>query len=227
MRVLVAEDDLNVCEMLKLFFEREGFAAVFVHDGEEAIRRWEKEAFDLIILDWMLPKKSGIEVCKWIRSKSQSVPILLLTARTAEADQVLGFDLGADDYVTKPFRPLALIARMKALLRRVKQNSQAESSSASKLVIDEERHEVRYQGEVIKGITPREFQLLSLMSRYPKRVFTRDELLERVWGMDYYVDERTVDAQVKRLRKKLAPTGRTWIETVRGVGYRFVEDEDA
>jgi DNA-binding response OmpR family regulator len=102
-----------------------------------------------------------------------------------------------------------------------------ESSSENKLVIDEERFEVRYQGEVIKGITPREFQLLSLMSRYPKRVFTREELLERVWGMDYYVDERTVDAQVKRLRKKLAPTGRTWIETVRGVGYRFVEDEDA
>lgn len=227
MRVLVAEDDLSVCEMLNLFFEREGFEGVFVHDGEAAIERWENEAFDLIILDWMLPKKSGIEVCKQIRLKSQSVPILLLTARTEESDQVLGFDLGADDYVTKPFRPLALIARMKALLRRANPHVLEESSSENKLVIDEERFEVRYQGEVIKGITPREFQLLSLMSRYPKRVFTREELLERVWGMDYYVDERTVDAQVKRLRKKLAPTGRTWIETVRGVGYRFVEDEDA
>jgi two-component system OmpR family response regulator len=226
-RILVAEDDRSVCEMLELFMKREGFDVTFVHDGEKALDEWRKGGYDLLVLDWMLPKVDGVRVCRKVRETSD-VPILLLTARTGESDQVLGLEMGADDYVTKPFSPLALMARIKALLRRAGRNptvaGPADTPPGQRLTLDEETREVRIDGERVSGITPKEFELLRLFVRHPRRVFTREELLERVWGYDWYGDERTVDAHIKRLRKKIDRPGASWIRTVWGVGYKFVED---
>ncbi|MBD1370918.1 response regulator transcription factor [Hazenella sp. IB182357] len=228
MRLLIAEDDTSVCEMLDLFMRKEGYQVSFVHDGQAALDHWNNQDFDLIILDWMLPKMDGVRVCQIIR-QSSDVPIILLTARTGESDQVLGLELGADDYVTKPFSPLALIARIKAILRRSQreQTSLTEHKLKSKyFLVNEEMREILYDGEVIEDLTPKEFELLKLFIQHPKRVFSREELLSRVWNYDFYGDERTVDAHIKRLRKKIIRDHHQWIQTVWGVGYKFVEDED-
>lgn len=228
LRILVAEDDQSVAEMLELFLRKEGYEPVFVQNGLSALERWGREPYDLLILDWMLPGMDGVRVCQKIRAQSD-IPILMLTARTGESDQVLGLEIGADDYVTKPFSPLALMARIKALLRRAgrRRESAAHAEECSRVVsIDETTREVTLCGEKITNLTPKEFDLISLFARYPRRVFSRDELLERIWGMDYYGDERTVDAHIKRLRKKIAVGGKQWIETVWGVGYRWAGDEE-
>lgn len=227
MRILVAEDDISVCEMLELFLKKEGFEATFVHDGRTALKEWEQEKYDLLLLDWMLPKLDGVRVCQQVRQTS-NIPILLLTARTEESDQVLGLELGADDYVTKPFSPLALMARIKALLRRAQHKNVADKrlDVSTHFHLDEMTREVFLDGRKVVGLTPKEFDLLRLFVRYPKRVFSREELLEKIWGFDFYGDERTVDAHIKRLRKKIARPNRTWIQTVWGVGYKFVEDEE-
>jgi two-component system OmpR family response regulator len=224
LRILVAEDDRSVCEMLDLFMKREGFDVTFVHDGLSALREWEQGEYDLLVLDWMLPQLDGVHVCQKIREKSK-VPILLLTARTTESDQVLGFEFGADDYVTKPFSPLALMARIKALLRRAGSVEvvNGQGKHASRLWLDEATREVRIDGEPVEGLTPKEFALLRLFARNPRRVFSREELLEQVWGYDYYGDERTVDSHIKRLRRKLPFP--EWIQTVWGVGYKYVEED--
>jgi two-component system, OmpR family, response regulator len=224
LRILVAEDDRSVCEMLDLFMKREGFDVTFVHDGLSALREWERGEYDLLVLDWMLPQLDGVRVCQKIREKSK-VPILLLTARTTESDQVLGFEFGADDYVTKPFSPLALMARIKALLRRAgsAEAVNGQGKHAARLWLDEETREVRIDGEPVEGLTPKEFALLRLFARNPRRVFSREELLEQVWGYDYYGDERTVDSHIKRLRRKLPFP--EWIQTVWGVGYKYVEED--
>ncbi|SFI97128.1 response regulator transcription factor [Thermoflavimicrobium dichotomicum] len=222
MRILVAEDDQSVCEMLQVFLVKEGFDVHFVHDGLAALREWEKRSFDLLILDWMLPKIDGIQVCQQVRAKSD-VPILMLTARTEDEDQIMGLNTGADDYVTKPFRPLTLIARIKALLRR---SNREKKEEYSRIFVDEDAREIILDGEKVGRLTPKEFDLLCLFIRHPKRVFSREELLERIWGFDYYGDERTVDAHIKRLRKKInKKSSQKWIQTVWGVGYRFVPEE--
>ncbi len=167
----------------------------------------------------MLPKKSGIEVCQAIRAKDKQFPIIMLTALTQEADQVIGLELGADDYVLKPFSPITLMARMKALLRRVQPNL---VKGTQIIEAKEDTREIIIADRQVQGITAKEFELIRLFSRYPKCVFTREELLDQVWGLDYYVDERTVDAHIKRLRKKLEDFNEVQIETVWGVGYRFM-----
>lgn len=220
MRILVAEDDASVCEMLALFLQKEDYTYQFVSDGLAALQEWESGDYDLLLLDWMLPKKSGVEVCKAIRNQDQRFPTIMLTARTEEADQVLGLEFGADDYVLKPFRPLTLMARIRALLRRA--YPLTNEATQQVVEINEQTHEITISGKPMQGITPKEFDLIRLFARYPKRVFSREELLDQVWGMDYYVDERTVDAHINRLRKKLASIEEVQIETVWGVGYRFL-----
>lgn len=228
MRILVAEDDPAVCEMLELFFNKEGYDVRFVHDGQTALETWKSQSFDLLILDWMLPKMDGITVCQRIRRESD-VPIILLTARTQESDQVLGLEIGADDYVTKPFSPLTLVARIKAIRRRcrIRENPEEDWIRTRHFAVRCETREVWRDGEKVKNLTPREFDLLCHFLRHPRRVFSREELLDAVWGYDFYGDERTVDAHIRRLRKKIAVSGKEWIHTVWGVGYKWDEaDED-
>ncbi|MGA9174131.1 MAG: response regulator transcription factor [Thermoactinomyces sp.] len=224
MRILVAEDDLSVCEMLDLFLRREGFVPTFVHDGQTALAEFEQGDYGMLILDWMLPQIDGVKVCRKIREKSE-IPIIMLTARTAESEQVLGFEVGVDDYVTKPFSPLALAARMKALLRRTgRQQTNQKENCCSRVKVDDAAHEVWIDGEKLAGLTPKEFELLQLFARHPRRVFSREELLEIVWGFDYYGDIRTVDAHIKRLRKKMGQA-RHLLQTVWGIGYKLAWDE--
>ncbi|BCU82691.1 DNA-binding response regulator [Polycladomyces abyssicola] len=228
MRILVAEDDSAVCEMLSLFFDKEGFTAQFVHDGQTAWEIWKSQPFDLLILDWMLPKMDGITICQRVRRESD-VPIILLTARTQESDQVLGLEIGADDYVTKPFSPLALMARIKAIRRRCylkEDDTEGDWIRTRHFAVRCETREVWRDGVKIEQLTPREFDLLCHFLRHPRRVFSREELLDAVWGYDFYGDERTVDAHIRRLRKKIAVPGKEWIHTVWGVGYKW-EDAEA
>jgi two-component system, OmpR family, response regulator len=184
------------------------------------------------VLDWMLPGLDGVTICREVRSRSP-VPIIMLTARTQESDQVLGLEWGADDYVTKPFSPLALMARIKAVMRRVRSAGGSPwPDSGIRLQhwrINPETREVFLDGEAIADLTPKEFDLLHFFARHPRRVFSKDELLDGVWGYDFYGDERTVDVHIKRLRKKIARPGHPWIHTVWGVGYKFDEagEEDA
>jgi len=227
MRILVAEDDSAVCEMLSLFFDKEGYAAQFVHDGQSAWEMWKSQPYDMLILDWMLPKMDGITICRRVRRESD-VPIILLTARTQESDQVLGLEIGADDYVTKPFSPLALMARIKAIRRRcsLKEGDKEEDWIRTRhFAVRRETREVWRDGVEIEQLTPREFDLLCHFLRHPRRVFSREELLDAVWGYDFYGDERTVDAHIRRLRKKIAVPGKEWIHTVWGVGYKWEEAE--
>ncbi|MBN2908955.1 response regulator transcription factor [Polycladomyces sp. WAk] len=227
MRILVAEDDPAVCEMLSLFFDKEGYAAQFVHDGQAAWEMWKSQPYDMLILDWMLPKMDGITICRRVRRESD-VPIILLTARIQESDQVLGLEIGADDYVTKPFSPLALMARIKAIRRRcsLKEGDREEDWIRTRhFAVRRETKEVWRDGVKIEPLTPREFDLLCHFLRHPRRVFSREELLDAVWGYDFYGDERTVDAHIRRLRKKIAVPGKEWIHTVWGVGYKWEEAE--
>jgi two-component system OmpR family response regulator len=222
MKILVAEDDQSVCDMLQFFLHREGYSPTFVHDGRTALQEAETGTYQLVILDWMLPGLDGLSVCRQVRQTSD-VPILLLTARTAETDQIRGLDWGADDYVTKPFSPLALMARIKALLRR---SGRQESDSHKRVRVDKETREIWFDGEKIPRLTPKEFALLCLFIDYPRRVFTREELLERIWGFDFYGDERTVDALIKRLRRKLKEPYGDWIQTEWGIGYKFMPNKE-
>ncbi|MCY9593797.1 DNA-binding response regulator [Paenibacillus chitinolyticus] len=241
MKLLVVEDDRSVCEMLRPFLEREG-TVTFVHTGSEAESLIREASWNLIILDWMLPNRSGIELCRMIR-KTQDTPVILLTARGEEGDRVLGLESGADDYITKPFSPLELLARIKAIMRRyhsgpgsMADNGAAESAFPEELVedngerlvhkdikVDTSTREVYVGPDKFTNLTPREFDLISLLVRYPKRVFTREQLLEAVWGYDFYGDERTVDVHIKRLRTKIGSAERPLIATVWGVGYKLEE----
>lgn len=218
----MVEDDKELCDFLKDYLAREGFEVEAVHTGEEALQRFREEGLDLVILDLVLPGMDGLEVCRRIRAFSE-VPIIILTAKGEEADRVAGLELGADDYVVKPFSPRELLARIKAVLRRVRPPcEEGERLSFSDLTLDMGRREVVVRGRAVE-LTRKEFDLLWFLARYPGRVFTREQILAHAWGEAYpESDERTVDQHVRRIRKKLREAGaRSRIETVWGVGYRF------
>ena len=220
--ILVVDDDSNICEFLRLYLEKEGFGTVIVHDGAEALEAFAAHTPDLILLDIMMPKLDGWQVCREIRKTSQ-VPIIMLTAKGEVFDRVLGLELGADDYVTKPFDAKEIIARIKAVLRRTASGSDQEMKVVTydKLSINLTNYELIVDGKQI-DTPPKEMELIYHLASNPNRVFTRDQLLDEVWGFDYYGDSRTVDVHVKRLREKLEGVSDQWsLKTVWGVGYKF------
>jgi DNA-binding response OmpR family regulator len=221
-KVLVVDDEDHIVELARLYLTREGYEVEGVGDGSQALARFAQVKPDLVVLDIMLPGADGIAICKEIRKQSQ-VPIIMLTARDEVTDKVVGLEVGADDYLTKPFHPQELVARAKALLRRARIEPDAPKLiRAGKLEVDLERHEVRH-GEAKAQLRPKEFDLLALLARHPGRVFQRSELLDLVWGYDFPGYTRTVDVHVQQLREKLAAAGITdpSIQTVWGVGYRL------
>ncbi|MCI0485961.1 MAG: response regulator transcription factor [Blastocatellia bacterium] len=222
-RILVIDDDPKIVASIKLYLEHAGFAVAIAYNGREALEQARAHLQDLIVLDLMLPEIGGLDVCRILRAESD-VPIIMLTARTTEEDKLRGLDLGADDYVSKPFSPRELVARVRAVLRR---SGQTRDDSAVEirfddLVIDLNRHEVKVCGQIVY-LTPTEFKLLEIFVKAPERAFTRRELVERAFGWDYDGMERTVDVHVKNLRKKIAASagGASYVSTVFGVGYKF------
>ncbi|TDK58365.1 response regulator transcription factor [Bacillus salipaludis] len=226
MKILVVEDNESVCSMIEMFFIKEGYQGEFVHNGLEGYDRFRAGDWDLLILDWMLPGMDGVSLCKKIREVS-NVPIILLTAKDTESDQVLGLEMGADDYVTKPFSPLTLMARIKAVSRRFKQDISIHESpylETEHFKISKETREAFLNSEKVTSLTPKEFDLLFFFIQNPRQVFSREQLLDKVWGYQYYGDERTVDVHVKRLRKKIGTEEQPFIHTIWGVGYKFDEN---
>ena len=222
-KILVVDDDKNICELLRLYLEKEGYNVILSHDGSEAVVKFNALSPDLILLDVMLPGLDGWQVCREIRKKS-NVPIIMLTAKGETFDKVLGLELGADDYVVKPFDTKEIIARVKAVLRRIDQNNVPVENKEvvyDKLVVNMTRYELKVDGKVI-DTPPKEFELLFHLASNPNRVYTRDQLLDEVWGFEYYGDSRTIDVHVKRLREKLEGVSSQWsLKTVWGVGYKF------
>jgi DNA-binding response OmpR family regulator len=221
-KILVVDDENHILELARLYLTREGYEVEGLGDGAQAVIRFGQLKPDLVILDIMLPGSDGLTICKEIRKQSQ-VPIIMLTARDEVTDKVVGLEVGADDYLTKPFHPQELVARAKALLRRAKiEPDQPKLIRAGNLEVDLERHEVRFGKERVQ-LRPKEFDLLTLLARHPGRVFQRSELLDLVWGYDFPGYTRTVDVHVQQLREKLAAAKVTEpsIETVWGVGYRL------
>ena len=218
--ILLVEDDRSIREITKLGLEDSGFRVETAADGEEALARFRHDRPDLVVLDVMLPKRDGLEVCRAIRAAS-SVPVVMLTARSDAIDVVVGLESGADDYVTKPFEMPVLVARIRAALRRAQLTDPAETITLGLLRIDVPGHRVTVGDEEV-GLTPTEFRLLLELARRPGQVFTRELLLDRVWGYSYLGDSRLVDVAIQRLRAKIepAPDSPALIETVRGVGYR-------
>lgn len=230
-KILMVEDNQSVCEMMGMFFKKEKWQVDFAYDGEAAVQKFQEnpDQWDLILLDLNLPKKDGMQVAAEVRRISPVVPIIMLTARDSEIDQVLGLEMGADDYVTKPFSPLTLIARIKALHRRTKLSSQTEQQPVNNdydvqtdhFKLNSKTREAFLNGQPIKDLTPKEFDLLKTLASKPKQVFSREQLLQLVWNYEYYGDERTVDAHIKKLRQKIEKAGPKVIQTVWGVGYKF------
>jgi DNA-binding response OmpR family regulator len=220
-KILVVDDDKKIVNLVTLYLKNEGYEVFGAYDGEEALDKAHRLQPDLIVLDLMLPKVDGLEICEVLRETS-GVPIIMLTARTTEDDKLAGLKIGADDYVTKPFSPRELVARVAAVLRRGKANSPAQQNNLSfgSLVLDFVRHEARINGEVI-NLTPTEFKLLEAMAREPGRCFSRKALIDVVFGFDYDGLERTIDVHVMNLRKKLKAGGNQPVVTVPGLGYRF------
>ena len=221
-KVLVVDDEDHILELARLYLSREGYQIETVTDGAQALARFGQIKPDLVVLDIMLPNVDGLTICREIRKQSQ-VPIIMLTARDEVTDKVVGLELGADDYLTKPFHPQELVARAKALVRRARlELDQPRLVRAGKLEVDFERHEVRH-GESRLQLRPKEFDLLALLARHPGRVFQRSELLDLVWGYDFPGYTRTVDVHVQQLREKLAAGGvaNPSIQTVWGVGYKL------
>ena len=219
--VMVIEDEKEIRDLLKYNLERAGFRVTAVADGEEGLKHVFATRPDAVVLDLMLPGRSGLEVLREVRGEpaTRDLPIVVLTARSAEMDKLLGFDHGADDYLTKPFSPRELIARLKALLRRAQPSKAEGTIVAGDLKVDTLAREVTYKGRRLT-LTPREFELLAFLAHRPGRVMSRDELLRKVWGYDYLGETRTVDVHVRRLRVKLGERNRL-IETVTGAGYKF------
>jgi len=223
--VLVVEDETAQREVLAYNLEAEGFRVVKAENGEDALLMVREEKPDILILDWMLPRVSGIEVCRRMKTKSETrgIPIIMLSARAEEIDRVRGLETGADDYVVKPYSVIELMARVRTQLRRSRPSSVGERLEYEDLVLDTETHRVFRDGNLLK-VGPTEFRLLSTLMEKPGRVWSREQLLDRVWGRDIYVDTRTVDVHVGRLRKALNRRGeRDPIRTVRAVGYALDE----
>ena len=219
--VLTVEDESAIAEVLRYNLEAEGFRVLLAPDGEEALLRAIEELPDLILLDWMLPKLSGIEVCRRLkaRNETRAIPIIMLSARADEVDKVRGLETGADDYMVKPFSVVELMARVRTQLRRTRPAAVGERLEWGDLLLDAEEHRVYRDGTPI-SVGPTEFRLLSTFMEKPKRVWTREQLLDRVWGRDLYVETRTIDVHVGRLRKALmVHGGEDPIRTVRGAGY--------
>lgn len=226
-KILVVDDEESIIELVKFNLEREGYQVVTAKDGDKALNLVREEMPDLIILDVMLPGVDGITVCRNINSnpETKNIPIIMLSARGEEVDKILGLEMGADDYITKPFSPRELVARVKARLRRqAEENSYANRLSVGSLTIDEDRFTISVNGTKL-DLTPKEFELLRFLARHPGKVFTRDFLLEKIWGYDYTGDSRTVDVHIRHIRQKLEQLDNSpqLIETVRGIGYRFKE----
>lgn len=226
-KILIVDDEPNIVELVKFNLENAGYETLTAYNGLEGLEIIKKEKVDLVILDIMLPGLDGIEVCRRIREES-NLPILMLSARDSEMDRILGLELGADDYLTKPFSPRELLARVKAILRRVESFSQKERGEIrfKDLVLIPDQHRVLVRGKEV-DLTLTEYQLLELMMKNPGRVFSREYLLEAVWGPNYFGDSRTIDVHIRHLREKieLNPGTPDYILTVRGVGYRFREKE--
>ena len=221
-KIMVVDDDSNICELLRLYLEKEGFEAVIAPNGMKALELFDTEKPDLLLLDVMMPQLDGWQVCREIRKKS-SCPIIMLTAKGEVFDKVLGLELGADDYVVKPFETKEVIARIKSVLRRSGAQDQKKKKEVSYdgLYINMENYELRVRGKQI-DTPPKEMELIYHLASNPNRVYTRDQLLDEVWGFEYYGDSRTVDVHIKRLREKLDGVSDQWtLKTVWGVGYKF------
>lgn len=226
-KILVVDDEPQILDLISSYLNKEGFQVVSAQDGETAIDLADREKPDLILLDLMLPGLSGYEVCTQIR-KTSSTPIIMLTARDEETDKVVGLELGADDYITKPFSPREVVARVRAVLRRTMHEDVGDKIiRAGDVEIDVLRHEVK-KGDSMIELTPTEFKLLETMADSPRRVFTRLQLVEKVQGYSFEGYERTIDAHIKNLRQKIEDDPKTprYIQTVYGVGYKFEGDED-
>lgn len=224
--ILVVEDEQPVCDLVRVYLEKESFAVEVAMNGREALEKVAHNKYDLILLDIMLPEVDGWAICKEVR-KNSSTPIIMLTAKSEEFDRVLGLELGADDYISKPFSPREMVARVKAVLRRTQgaDNAQREVLTFPQLVLDKAANRVEVAGQEVQ-LTPREFDLLWFLASRPERVFAREQLLEAVWGYSYLGDARTVDTHIRRLREKLRPAGVSYIKTVWGKGYKFEVSKD-
>ncbi len=221
-KILIVDDESNIVELIRLYLEKEGFFTVSAKNGTEALAKFRSENPDLIILDIMIPEPDGWQVCREIR-RSSNVPIIMLTAKSETFDKVLGLELGADDYLTKPFEAKELVARVKAVLRRTetKEGEQKKVITFENLSINIDNYELKINGKLI-DVPPKELELLYFLASNPNRVYTREQLLEEVWGFDYFGDSRTVDVHIKRLREKLESVEGNWhLKTVWGVGYKF------
>lgn len=223
-KIFVVDDEIKILEVVKSYLEREGFSVITETNGNNVLDTFKKEKPDLVILDLMLPGISGEELCKRLRQFSD-VPILMLTAKVQESDKINGFSIGADDYITKPFSPRELVMRVKAILRRTTDDAplaEIMSFNNDDLVVDFKAHAVKKKGVVV-NLTPNEFRILKILIRNPNRVFTREELIEKVMGFDYEGYDRTIDAHIKNLRQKIEDDTKNpvYIKTVYGVGYKF------
>ncbi|MCF6328800.1 MAG: phosphate regulon transcriptional regulator PhoB [Henriciella sp.] len=219
--IIIAEDEPAVSELLRYNLEAEGYETAIAHDGDEAMLLLDERVPDLILLDWMLPKVSGIEICRRVRARQETanLPIIMLTARTEESDRIRGLQTGADDYVSKPFSTKELMARVQAVLRRIRPALMQEVVTIGDIVIDRATHRVTRGGEDIH-LGPTEYRLLDFFAQHPDRVFSREQLLDGVWGSDVYVELRTVDVHIGRLRRALMVNGNSNpIRTVRQAGY--------
>ena len=228
-KILVVDDDTNICELLRLYLTKEGYQVTVANDGEEGLEKFNQVKPDMVLLDVMMPRMDGLEVCRRIR-KAGNTPVMMLTAKGETFDKVLGLELGADDYVVKPFDAKEVVARVKAVLRRTQgKNDNAEESKKvvtyDKLEINIANYELKVNGVQI-DTPPKELELIYHFASNPNRVFTRDQLLDEVWGFEFYGDSRTVDVHVKRLREKLEGVSDKWeLKTVWGVGYKFETKE--
>lgn len=224
--VAIVEDEPNIVELVKYNLDREGYRTITANDGRRGLELIRQELPDLVILDLMLPELDGMSVCKLLRADAttKSIPIIILTAKSEEADRVLGLEMGADDYVTKPFSPRELVARVRAVLRRSGniEDGEPDIMEIGDIRMDLRQHLVKVRGEEVE-LTPKEFDFLKLLLLNPGRAFTREFLLEHLWGYEYFGDTRTVDVHVRRLRQKIEGDAAEplYLETVRGVGYRF------
>ncbi|MBT2732513.1 response regulator transcription factor [Carnobacterium sp. ISL-102] len=231
MNILMIEDNQSVCEMMEMFFMKEEWKATFIQDGKVGLDTFKNdpEKWDLVTLDLNLPSMDGMQICREMRKVSKTIPIIMLTAKDSESDQVIGLEMGADDYVTKPFSPLTLIARIKALYRRAdlindgadELEGKAYEVETRYLKMDKRTREAILYDKPIEGLTPKEFELLYTLAKSPRQVFSREQLLTIVWDYEYFGDERTVDAHIKKLRQKIDKTGPQVVQTVWGVGYKY------
>lgn len=226
-RVLVVEDEMGISELVAVNLRHYGYDPVCVEDGEAAQRELDKVLPDVILLDWMLPGQSGLSLARKWRSqtRTKNIPILMLTARGDEPDKVAGLDAGADDYLTKPFSIQELLARIRAILRRRAPEQSGDAVQIGSLHLDTSSHRVSLSGQPLK-MGPTEFKLLNYLMQHPERVHSRSSLLDKVWGDHVFIEERTVDVHIKRLRESLSEAA-TMVETVRGVGYRFTANPEA